>query len=329
MPEPVTCLMPVKDAMPFLPQALASIQAQTYPHIRIIAWDNGSTDGSAQELRRWIPTHIPGQVITDRPMGLGACLAQMVLLADTPLCARVDADDISLPDRIEKQVAFMHQHPDVAVLGTHTQPIDTHSRPIPGAWDTPTHDAQIRWRLRFCNAINHPTVLLRWSMIIAAGNYRDIKPGQDYDLWLRVAGRARMANLPDRLVQYRRHTGSVEATYQGQSASVVRRIACDNAAILFPDTPPQLAIKLRDLVACCTDAPVSWHHVLAFRHAATHAALAAGECGSYFRQTPLYRQQQSFLWKRWVGGITHRTYQPAQALPRHPQPTPSPLRKAA
>ena len=83
----VTWLLPIKDGMPFLPETLASIEAQTYQDWEVLAWDNGSTDGTIQELKRWIPSRLPGRVVTDCPLGLGLSLAQMVLRADTELCA--------------------------------------------------------------------------------------------------------------------------------------------------------------------------------------------------------------------------------------------------
>ena len=114
----VTWLLPVKNGMPFLPTTLASIAEQTYQNFEVLAWDNGSTDGTLEELRKWIPSCLPGRIVSDRPMGLGVSLAEMVKEARTELCARIDADDVNLPDRLEKQVEFLRVHPDVALVGT-------------------------------------------------------------------------------------------------------------------------------------------------------------------------------------------------------------------
>src|SRR5438552_5677499 len=105
--ERVTWLMPVKNGMPYLSETLASIEAQTYRDWEILVWDNGSTDGTLDELRRWIPSRLPGRIIDNRPLSLGNSLAALVEAAGTELCARIDADDVNYPERLERQVAFL------------------------------------------------------------------------------------------------------------------------------------------------------------------------------------------------------------------------------
>ena len=127
----VTWLMPVRNGMPYLPLTLKSIAEQTYKNHRIIVWDNGSTDGTVEELRRWIPSRIPGMIVSERPMRLGPSLAAMVEMAGTPLCARIDADDINLPERLQSQVQFMQAHPEVGVLGAQVATSVPSSRILP------------------------------------------------------------------------------------------------------------------------------------------------------------------------------------------------------
>ena len=109
----VTWLLPVLNAMPHLRDTLASMADQSWHLHHVIAWDNGSSDGSVEELRRWIPHRLPGRIVTDRPAGLGASLAAMVELADTELCARIDSDDVNEPDRLRAQVELMTGRPEV------------------------------------------------------------------------------------------------------------------------------------------------------------------------------------------------------------------------
>ena len=289
--EPVTWLLPVKDAMPYLRHTLESIANQTYPHHRLIAWDNGSTDNSVEELQRWVPAKIPGVVVTDRPMGLGACLAAMVDLAPTELCARIDGDDVNESHRLIRQVEFLIDHPNVGIVGSDIQFIDTLGRETQGAWTVQTQDADIRWRLRFCNAMNHPTVMFRRSVIRAAGNYRDLKPGQDYDLWLRLLSLTTMANLPHTLVRYRVHERSVGATHQGEPASVNRQIASQHTTQVFPGLSHELAMRVSDLGLFDSDIAVSIRDCLLFRRAATLAAGNQWLPPYYFRDTQLFKSQ--------------------------------------
>src|SRR5437870_1083178 len=130
----ITWLLPVKNGMPFLTETLHSIAAQTYQNFEVIAWDNGSTDGSVAELEGWIPGRLPGRVITGNPLRLGASLAAMVEMAETELLARIDADDVNDPARLAKQAAFMAEHPAVGAVGSDIAFIDEQGQRIDGAW---------------------------------------------------------------------------------------------------------------------------------------------------------------------------------------------------
>lgn len=247
MSEKVTWLLPVKNGMPYLPETLDSIAGQTYPDWEVLAWDNGSTDGTVEELHRWIPSRLPGQVITEHPLPLGQALAEMVKLAPTELCARIDADDINLPQRLEKQVAYLQQHPEIAVLGSQVNRLDSQGVDH-GLWTVyPLQPNDIlHFMLRSC-VIWHPTVLLRKSRILAAGNYRHVPSAEDYDLWLRVARHDRLANLSDSLVQYRVHDKSVTQTTAAKTglASISNQCFCQNAPALYGCSEPD-ALLLRE-----------------------------------------------------------------------------------
>ncbi|WP_165864118.1 glycosyltransferase [Capsulimonas corticalis] len=205
----ITWLLPVRNGMPYLPKTLESIANQTYHDWRILAWDNGSTDGTLEELRRWIPDRLPGKIVSDRPLSLGACLAAMVDECDTELCARIDADDINFPERLERQIAFLDAHPDVSVVGSGYEKIDMAGRILEGHPALPSSHQDIVVTMLAENAIAHPTVLFRRNAVIDAGNYADLKPIEDYELWSRMACRRLLANLPEPLIKYRVHRQSV------------------------------------------------------------------------------------------------------------------------
>lgn len=326
-PRPVlTVLLPVKNAMPYLTAALQSLADQTFSRFSILAWDNGSTDGSIEELHKWIPHKLPGRVITDQPLGLGASLARMVMAAPTDLCARADADDINLRDRLSLQFNFLRSHPDVGVLGSNMQLIDEAGNNLLGSWHVVTQDADIRWRLRFCNAVNHPTVMFRRCAVLAAGNYRDLTPAQDYDLWLRLVPLTRFANLAAPLVGYRRHSASIQATHP-ESRQANHAIAQQHAALLFPGYSTVEAMHLRDLGMFRDDLPLTLPDIWLFRNAASRAALAVGQKASYFRSTMLFRAQIKYLTARWLKSRTTRTASTKRLTT--PRPAANPLRDAA
>lgn len=296
----VTWLLPVKNGLPYLPHTLASIAAQTFDRHSVIAWDNGSTDDTLRVLREWIPSRIPGRIIADQPMGLGASLAAMVKLADTVFCARIDADDVNFPQRLEQQVRFLTANPQIAVVGAQAQWIDEQGRLIPGAPTLPVGDAELRWRLRFCNAMHHPTVLFRRDAILEAGNYRDIMPIEDYDLWLRVANRHEIDNLPQPLLRYRVHTNSVSAEHQARIDAIRCAVIKQYADNLFPGLDESALDRIFDRVTNYEHLDVLWRDCQNFRLSATQSALRLGKMSDYFRKTNLYRIQARSLRLRWL-----------------------------
>lgn len=235
MSERVTWLLPIKNGMPYLPETLASIEQQTYLDWEILAWDNGSTDETLAELHRWIPARLPGRIITNQPLTLGNSLAKMVEQAQTELCARIDADDINAPLRLEKQIAFLKRHPHIAVLGTQVNRIDSQGLNH-GPWTQyPTQPIDIlHFMLRSC-MLWHPTVMFRRSAILEVGNYRDVHGAEDYDLWLRVAAKYQLANLDETLVHYRVHDQSITQTTAAKIglASISNQCFCRNAPALY------------------------------------------------------------------------------------------------
>jgi GT2 family glycosyltransferase len=238
---PVTWLLAVRNGMPYLPETLASIAAQTYRNFELIAWDNGSEDGTIEEIRRWIPSRIPGRLIADRPLPLGEARARLVEEASTELCAWTDADDISAPERLERQVEFLLAHPEVAVVGSHIAVIDEQGNRQGDDVRFPLRDEQIVLQMLRGPAVAQPATLFRRSAVLKAGNYRDVGEVhvEDYDLWLRLAVHDRFANVDAALLQYRVHGGSttVAASRAGRLSDATRARFVENAEGLFGCSP--------------------------------------------------------------------------------------------
>jgi len=294
----VTWILPVKNGMPYLRQTLASIAAQTHQDHQIIAWDNGSTDNTIAELHRWIPNQIPGRVFDDRPTGLGDCLSRMVAMADTELITRIDADDVAMPDRLDKQTAFMDEHRDVGLLGGGMTLMDERGRVTGEACPTYCDDVDLRWHLRKGNDFRHPTVMLRRSAVLAAGNYRDLMPGQDLDLWIRMSRVTKFANLPDTMIDYRVHGHSVSSQSKRIAQDAAQRIRFGLANVLYPGISLSRAKRLYKLMFDPDVMPVEIADVVALHRVATLSARRAGLAIDAFRQTQRYRDQMSGLMSR-------------------------------
>jgi hypothetical protein len=139
----------------------------------------------------------------------------------------MDSDDISLSNRFARQVAYLRAHPDIAVVGSSITLIDA-AGAVVREIDYPLAPAEVdRFLIATGCALAHPTVTARRDAMLAVGGYRDLfQHGEDYDLWLRMAERYSLANLPDRLLRYRHHDtkGSLRHAAAQRLATHVARL---------------------------------------------------------------------------------------------------------
>lgn len=294
MPPRVTWLLPARNGELYLERALISIAEQDYPARAqtVYVWDDGSTDGTLDVLRKWIGREVQGRIIGTERIGTGRALAQLATNASTELLARIDQDGFAEPDRLRRQVEYLCDHRKVGVLGTQMHQLD--SRQV--LTDHPTKDADIRWALRFTNPIANPSVMLRRSAVLEAGNYRDLPPGDtDYDLWVRMALIVRFATLDQPLVGDRAQEHAQTTARQPDHGKHFYRRR--NALIdrLLPGVAPADAIRLLDLIRHPDDLSVAAQDLARFRHAAMLAAKACRYEPTYFTSTELFKQQYDNL----------------------------------
>lgn len=206
----VSVLMSVRDGAPWIADAVASVLGQTAGDLELIVIDDGSTDGTAAVLAAVADARL--RVERQPPAGLTASLNRAVALARAPLLARLDADDLALPERLARQRAFLDAHPEVGVLGTAAREVDPAGRDV-RVVRPPTDDAAIRRALIRRNPFVHSAVMLRRALVERAGGYDESLPvAQDYDLWMRLGPLTRFGNLPDALVVRRLLPGRVSVT---------------------------------------------------------------------------------------------------------------------
>lgn len=142
-------------------------------------------------------------------VGLGPALAQGLQRCRHILVVRVDTDDLSQPWRFERQIRFMLSNPLVAVCGSCMWEVDPETLQPLGRKVVPESDAAIRSLLPYRNPFNHPTVVLRRDLVLAAGNYQDFPLAEDYHLWLSLLNQGQGWNLQDDLVLARTGKGMV------------------------------------------------------------------------------------------------------------------------
>lgn len=206
MTEPrVSILLPIRNGEPYLHDAVQSIVDQTFSDWELVAVLDGCTDGSEGVIEGFQDSRIklfrmtaPGGFPYTLNFGLKQCRGELV--------ARMDQDDISLPSRLERQIAVFDSRPALAVLGTSAQIVDESSRVV-GYRRVVTGVRRVGLTLLWRNQLIHPAVMFRRSLILELGGYDPASSPifEDYDLWLRAVGLGEVDNLEDSLLKYRRH----------------------------------------------------------------------------------------------------------------------------
>jgi len=240
----VTVLMAVYNAASFLPQAIDSILKQTYGEFEFLIVDDGSTDASPEILQSYSDARL--RVISQYPnRGQPHALNMGVREARGVLIARQDADDLSLPNRLEKQVAYMNKHPNVALVGSGAIIIDELGRTM-GLRQVETDSFSIRWRQVFKNCFVHSSVMFRKKVVELLGGFDPtIGYGEDFDLWSKIVARYNVANLPEPLILYRDQGGSKTSTLIKLSFEENYNIIKRNLLRIWPNIPqPDRAASL-------------------------------------------------------------------------------------
>jgi glycosyltransferase involved in cell wall biosynthesis len=204
--------MGVWNGAPQVREAVASILSQTMAELELIVIDDESSDATAAILESF---RDPRLHVARRPRGgLTSALNVALGLARAPFVARLDADDLALPERFDRQLGFLARNPDVGLLGTAAREVDATGRAV-AVLRPPTGDAEIRRALIRRNPFVHSSVVMRRAVVEQAGGYDPAFPvAQDYDLWMRMSRVTRMANLPELLVVRRLLPGRVTAVKQ-------------------------------------------------------------------------------------------------------------------
>jgi len=207
----VSVVMPVHNGELYLREALESILKQTFGDFEFIIIDDGSTDATRDILRSYADPRIR-LVYNEHNIGLTKSLNKGLGLAQGEYIARQDADDISHPERLAKQVEVLDNNPGVSILGTAYQRIDSQALPL-GTVEVLTDNVELQNNLLVGDCFCHGSVAMRKRDVETVGKYNEaMEPAEDYDLWLRMSERSEVANLPEVLYSYRLHPQSVSAT---------------------------------------------------------------------------------------------------------------------
>lgn len=222
MPD-ISVILPFRNAASTLDEAIASIAAQTCTDWELLLIDNASSDASTEIARRWADRDERIRVIHEPSIGIAHALNTGLQHAQGRYIARMDADDISHPERLAKQVAYMDAHPEIGVLGTRTHFVTTVEKSSGMQWFVRWQNAIIspheHYVKRFVDApLAHPTVLFRRELVERHGNYNTGPLPEDHELWLRwMDAGVRFAKLPEELLTWNDHAQRLSRTHANYS----------------------------------------------------------------------------------------------------------------
>lgn len=203
MPK-VSVVMTVRNGERFLQEAVDSILNQTFEDFELIIVNDASTDGTRQILAEY-QSRDQRIIIDNLPIrrGVAVCRNLGNAIASGEYIAVMDADDISLPKRLEKQVSFLDQAPDIGLAGTLVEIMNENGK-VKSYPQLPTESEVLQWQLFFINPFTHSTIMMRRLPVIALGGYREnIGAAEDYDLYARASIHSKVGIVPEVLVKYR------------------------------------------------------------------------------------------------------------------------------
>jgi glycosyltransferase involved in cell wall biosynthesis len=221
----VSVILPVYNGEEYIAPAIRSILDQTFADLELIVISElGTSPASLAAVERFADPRLV-HVRNEEKLGLIASLNLGLQMARGRYIARMDSDDVSLPDRLAKQVAHLDAHSEIGVLGTMVAYIDAQGRRTsrPRYFWRPE---AVAWDLLFNSPIPHPSAMLRPSLVQQLGGYdHKAKLVEDYDLWLRASRIAVIENLPDELVLIRKHGENITVTRREEQRRAASRLA--------------------------------------------------------------------------------------------------------
>jgi hypothetical protein len=227
----ISVVLPVYNCPAYVGIAIESILNQTFEDFEFLIIDDGSNDETPEVLKRYNDPRV--RHIRHENRGLAGTLNVGIELALGKYIARQDQDDISLPDRLERQFAYMEEHPECGLLGTWAQIMEG-DRLVQRFHRHPADPSAIQYALLLNNPFVHSSVMIRKSVLEKAGGYSTDparQPPEDYELWSRLARQARVANLPEVYLHYREVPNSMSRQGPSPFRSRLIKICSENLSV--------------------------------------------------------------------------------------------------
>jgi glycosyltransferase involved in cell wall biosynthesis len=255
---PITVLMAAYNAEKFLKEAVDSILNQSFSEFELLVINDGSIDTTGEIIASYRDDRIRC-ITNERNLNLCNSLAKGVMIARGEFIARMDADDIAHPTRLEKQMAVMQAEPDLDLLGANVRWIDECGRVI-GYPRVIADPIDLKWKMFFRNCFNHPTVMIRKSALLRNGlNYGEMPDSiaeflpervdgigdEDYLLFGQLCLHGKSKNLNEVLLDYRIHVNSLTALFSQKQSEQTKRISSALRALYLQQASNPEADKKR------------------------------------------------------------------------------------
>jgi radical SAM superfamily enzyme YgiQ (UPF0313 family) len=204
----VSVIMSVYNGERFLRESIDSILNQTFRDFEFIIINDGSTDRTGEILDSYSDERI--KIFNQSNQGLTKSLNKALRLARGEYIARQDADDISEPNRLEVQVAYLESHPDIGLVGSFAKVINEQGDFTGNELIVPDFSEEIFELLPSRNCLLHGSVMFKRDIIDLVGNYNENFPyAQDYEFWIRISQKFKVANIPKYLYRFRIHHNQI------------------------------------------------------------------------------------------------------------------------
>lgn len=211
----VSVVMPVYNSDEYLAEAIESILDQTFRDFEFIIICDNPTNKTQQIIDNYQKTDNRIIVFYQKNEGLVASLNKGCSVAKGEYIARMDADDISLLQRFEKQILFLERHQNIGIIGTWVNNISDDGSLLKQTNKLPTSPNVLRYFLHFFSPLAHPSIMMRRRIFEKFGPYDvDALHAEDYELWSRIASDTDFSNIPEVLLKHRVHKKSISDEFK-------------------------------------------------------------------------------------------------------------------
>ena len=250
-------IIPAYNAEKYLKEAIDSIINQTFQDFEVLVINDNSTDNTVNILQSYTDKRI--QILNSQGSGISDALNLGLDSAKGEYIIRMDADDISLPERFEKQIKYLDENPDIAICGSIAQYFNDNSDLLYNIWQTPSEDKLIKTFLLTTVPLIHPSVIIRKSVLDKYElRYSTIYNGaEDFGLWTKAAKFVKFHNIEEVLLYYRRHNDNATFRNINQGRKAFQEIIRNNYKDKFDVDIPE---SLTDVLWHCNE------HLRAYSH---------------------------------------------------------------